>query len=256
MTGTMLTETLEALEAERVPTDVDLRARVLAAARTVERRARRGTSRRTLGAAFAVGAAVLLAVSTTAYARGPVYESLIRLFAPEAPAAVPRAGQGQALGLSRTIDGVTLALDWAYADPERVLVAYSVRSADGRRYDGRFASLADSAGTSLPFIRGYGVTGSSDLLDVSLPAGEGAYVLECDARGLAARPGDTLSLRLEMLAEELPGGQAAPAPDAADQPATGRASGSASVALAPLPAGARVGPFAFAWSMPVAEPPH
>lgn len=144
-------------------------------------------------------------------------------------------------------------MEWAFADADRILIGYTVRSDDGRRFDPLNVRLADEAGALMPFTMSYGVTGHSDMLDVTLPPGEGTSVWVWRNESQGSAPGETLKLRLEMQAEELilPTPAPAPAGDPAASPA-----GPGSVLLEPLPAGKRLGPFTFELSIRVAGSAH
>jgi len=93
---------------------------------------------------------------------------------------------GQTLNLSQTIAGYTVTLQWAYADTNRVVVAYAVQQPDGQPLERRVlsdSSLSDDAGHTLTFLGG--------------PENEagGAYVESFDAAGVASRDGQ---LRLHL----------------------------------------------------------
>ncbi len=248
MTSQQVAHALETLEERRVPPGLDLWPRVRASAAAHQRVGPSRTARAVRVGSLALAAVLLFAFGATAYAKGPVYESLIRLFEPRATSPVEPAEQGVPLDVSQTVANVTVSVEWAYADAGRILVAYTVRSADGRRYSPQQVSLAGAGGAQVPQASGYGVTGASDMLDVALPAGEGAYVGEFAAPDLGAAPGEALALHLEMRAEEL----LLPATDTASsgEPAAGP-SGPGSVLLDPLPNGESVGPFLLAFSVPV-----
>jgi len=87
---------------------------------------------------------------------------------------------GQTLNLSQTIAGCTVTLQWAYADANRVVVAYAIRQPDGQPLQRRIlsnSSLSDVAGHTLTFLGG--------------PENEagGAYVESFDAAGVVSRDG-------------------------------------------------------------------
>ncbi len=249
MNAQQLRRALDELEAKRVPADLDLwprlRARIAAHPRGVRRGRWLPITR--LGW-VALGLAGLLAVGATARATAPAIGRLLRLYEHETMNHDDPASLGQLLNLSQTIDNVTVSVEWAYAGEQRVLVGYTVRSSDGRRFDPRDWTLADEAGVLLESTMVYGVTGESEDLDVALPPGEGSYVGVWNTlrNPQSPAPPETLKLRLELEVEEL----ILPAP--AGDPAAGPA-GPGSVLLEPLPVGQRLGPFTFEFSIPVTD---
>jgi len=95
---------------------------------------------------------------------------------------------GQTLNLSQTIAGYTVTLQWAYADTNRVVVAYAVQQPDGQPLERRVlsdSSLSDVAGHTLTFLGG------------PENEGGGAYVESFDASGVASRDGQ-LNLHLAI----------------------------------------------------------
>ena len=141
----------------------------------------------------------LLALVATAYAAAPVFSKLLAMDGQLKPADAERLGK--ALDLSQTLGDVTATVQWAYADGQRVLVAYTLKTADGRRFDPGGATLTDSAGAVLRSTGGYGVVGHSDVLDVSLPPGENANIAIFDSPAGAGRM-TTLKLHLSLSAAE------------------------------------------------------
>lgn len=245
MNAQQFARTLHELEAERVPADLDLWPRLRARVAAQPRGARPGRSLPITRLGWvALAVAGLLLLSTTAYATAPTIGRLLRLFEPQT------MGQGESLGqqlsLSQTIGDVTVSVEWACADAERIRIGYTVRSRDGRRFDPCPGRLADAEGRPMPWTMGYGVTGESDRLGVALPPGEGSYVAVFANEAHSEAAGETLKLRLELEVEEL----ILPTPAAATEPAAGPA-GPGSVLLEPLPAGERLGPFTFEFSIPV-----
>jgi hypothetical protein len=147
-----------------------------------------------LGWAF-LALVLLLAVSTMAYAVVPVVN---RLFQQEVGLRqVEQAGLSQQIDLSQTIDGVTVTLERGYADVGRIVLGYTIHSADDRRHDPYSMELNDASGTVYPPTVGMGVTGQSDVMEISLPPGEGGYVFSFDASDLQGMP-SSLDLYLEV----------------------------------------------------------
>ncbi len=206
---------------------------------------------------------LILAFGAGAYALSPAIGGL---FQQEAGLkSIDEAHLVQEIALSYTSDGVTVTLARAYADANRIIIGFSIQDTDGRRrYAARHLTLTDSTGTVFPQTFGLGVTGQSDLFDVSLPPGEGAYVLAFDAAALTGAP-EELHLQwvmeLEELAidlgaskqpstpteEELLSLNGAPEPPPLEQPAPGEP---IVEVLEPLPKGDILGPFTFEFSIP------
>lgn len=252
MNTQQLRRALHELEAERVPADLDLWPRVRARLASQPGRVRRGRWLPVTRLGWvAIGLAALLAVGATARvaATAPVIGRLLHLFEPEVAHQGDPASLGQALNLSQTIGNVTVAVEWAYADAQRIRVGYTLRSSDGRRFDPRHMTLTGETGAPMLFTMGYGVTGESERLDAALPPGEGSYVSVFANEAQGTAPGELLKLRLEMEVEELI--LPTPAPALAGDPSASPAE-PMSVLLDPLPAGERLGPFTFEFSIPVA----
>ncbi len=95
---------------------------------------------------------------------------------------------GQTLNLSQSIAGYTVTLQWAYADTNRVVVAYAIQQPDGQPLQRRVlsdSSLTDVAGHTLTFLGG------------PENEGGGAYVESFDATGVVSRDGQ-LNLHLAV----------------------------------------------------------
>ncbi len=63
---------------------------------------------------------------------------------------------GHDLNISQTVDGVTVTLGRAYADANRVVLAFTVRSEDGRQYTVDPANLTAINGTAFESTAGFG----------------------------------------------------------------------------------------------------
>jgi hypothetical protein len=248
-----VTQVLQELAEQEVPASLDLWPAIQARLQP-----RRGASRwarwmpaTRLGWAF-LFLALFLAFGAVAYALAPIVMS--RLFQQEAGLRhVEQAGLVQELNLSQTVDGITVTLERAYADANRIVIGFTISGPASQRYDSRQVMLTDAAGTIFP--EGplmYGVTGKSDILEVELPPGEGGYVISFDAAAIQGTP-SVLHLRLVMDVEEfvLPPNapELSPTPDSplAEPPDV------MVVVLEPLPTPAPeaiVGPFTFDFSVP------
>ncbi|MEM3460108.1 MAG: DUF4179 domain-containing protein [Candidatus Micrarchaeaceae archaeon] len=180
--------------------------------------------------------AVLFVFSITAYAAGPW---LNRLFERDERLQHIDLSLSQPLNLSQTIENITVTVEWAYADTDWVLVGYTIRTSDGKRFDPYHETLTDKANITLPWQGTYGVTGQSDTLQVTLPAGEGTYVAIFDNISVSR----VLDVQFEVRAQELvlPSIQAAPTVEATET----------AVVLTPVPAGRIIGPFTFDFSVNV-----
>ena len=127
--------------------------------------------------------AVVLAIGVVAYAAIPLIGQL--LTSERGASALPM----QTIGQSRTADGVVVTINQAYADANRILVAYTIQAPAGFQaspggLDGN-VHLSTAEGSTLPFISAQGVGGdtASTLAGLagfdadSLPAGVGNVAL-------------------------------------------------------------------------------
>jgi hypothetical protein len=162
---------------------------------------------------------------------------------------VEQADLVQELNLSQTVDDVTVTLEQAYADANRVVIGLTIKDPDDERYEPRHLTLTDAAGTVFPWAFGYGVIGGSDIFKVSLPPGEKADIFVFDAAAVTGAPKE-LDLRLVMELEELvlPTDVPSPSPTLAGPPA--EPPEPMVVELLPMPKGGTVGPFTFDFSVP------
>ena len=239
---------LQGIAEDEIPATLDLwpeiQARVQPRRRPLPWTRLRPTTR--LGWAF-LALTLSLAFSVVVYAVAPV---LSRVFQMEAGLQhIEQADLVQELDLSQTVDGVTVTIEQAYADANRIVVGFTIKGSTGKQYHAHHLTLTNVAGAIFPGTLGYGVTGQSDILQVSLPPGEGAYVLAFDAAAVKGAP-DDLDLRLVMDVEELvlPPDVPDPHPTPAGSPA--EPPEPMVVELEPLPVGAIVGPFTFDFSVP------
>jgi len=243
---------LQELAEQEVPASLDLWPAIQARLQPQRRASRwaRLMPATRLGWAF-LALALFLAFGAVAYALAPIVMS--RLFQRHEPGLrhIEQANLVQELNLSQTMDDVTVTLERAYADANRVVVGFTVIGPDGQRYDPGRMTLTDAKGIVFPPTIGIGVTGQSDMLEVELPSGEGSYVFSFDAAAIQGAP-PALHLRLMIELEEfvLPPSapELSPTPDSppAEPP------DSMVMVLEPLPAfgGTIVGPFTFDFSVP------
>jgi hypothetical protein len=246
-----VTQILQETAEQEVPASLDLWPEIQARLQTQRRASRwtRWVPATRLGWTGLILAALLL-FGGVAYALHPVISQVFRLF--PGWQHVEEAHLAQEVNLSQTFDGVTVTLERVYADANEIVIGYTMKGPNGRRYDAYHLTLTDAAGTIFPSTVGYGVSGQSDILEASLPPGEGAYVLAFDAAAVTGAPKE-LDLRLVMELEELvlPPDAPSPSPTLASSPA--EPPEPMVVVLEPLPTPderAIVGPFTFDFSVP------
>jgi hypothetical protein len=225
-------QTLHELAAQAVPSNLDLwpviRARVAHKShRTLWMRMLPATL---LGWA-SLALVALFVFGVTAYAAAPVISRLLQM--DERLKYVDPATLGQSLDLSQTNDNVTVTMQWAYADADRVLIGYTIHSSDGRRFDPYVEMLTDATGAVFQWQGGYG-------------AGEGSYMWIFDNTVKSSTAPQTLNLRFIVHVQELVM-SATPVTPSLDSPSLD----SGSVFLQPVPIGEVIGPFTFDFSIPV-----
>lgn len=137
----------------------------------------------------------LFFVVTVAYAVSPAIQSLLKM--DSGLEDVSSNGLSHSLNLSQVVNEVTVTLDWAYADENRIAIAYTIHSENGEQYEPLDFTVTDSAGNEFPPTTGLGVTGTSDMLGTILPSGEGAYIFSFDSSTIIHAP-ETLELQLEL----------------------------------------------------------
>jgi hypothetical protein len=182
----------------------------------------------------------LFVFGVTAYATAPAIGRLLRMDDQLKDAADP-ASLGQSFNLSQTIDNVTITMQWAYADADHVWIGYTIRSSDENRFDPYREMLADTTGAVFQWQRSYGVSGQSDILQVTLPPGEFSSLAIFVKSPTVSQ---TLDLRFTVHVQELiiPTTPVTPSLD------------SGSVIAQPAPMGTVIGPFTFDFSIPVGQP--
>ncbi|MGM0400951.1 MAG: DUF4179 domain-containing protein, partial [Chloroflexota bacterium] len=146
------------------------------------------------GLGWAVTALILcLFFGTVTYAVVPAVSRLFQL--EDGLQHVEQADLVQELDLSQTMHGVTVTLERAYADANRIVVDYTVKHPDDQRYEASRLTLTDADGNVFPRTVGWGASGRSDLFGIELPEGEGNYVNSFDAASVKGAPAE-LDLRL------------------------------------------------------------
>jgi hypothetical protein len=135
---------------------------------------------------------IVLLVSGTVYGASPIIRDLFQKWATD----VEEAGLAQELDLSQTIDGVTVRLERAYADPNVVLVGFTVSGPDDR-YQTEAGELSTSDGQNLRGMIGMGVVPGSQIVLGSWQSSERIAVITAfDASSLEGTPSE-LNLTLE-----------------------------------------------------------
>ncbi len=248
-------QTLQELAAQALPATLDLRTTILT--RAARQPVRKPFTHPLTWTGVLLAAA--LVIGATAYASSPVIYRLLTM--DDSLKNFDPATEGQPLDLTQTLGPLTVNLQWAYADADRVMLGYTVQSSDGRRFD-PYGVLVDPTGAISEAQGGYGVTGQSDILQVNLPPGEGSYVETFPAcTGEAAIPNEKGSLRCYPIPADSINGTLALhftvqayeqiIPTAA--PVTPEASApiSTSAEAQPATVGEQVGPFTFDFTTPV-----
>lgn len=241
MTEQNVRQALKDIASQAVPANMDLWPSIRAHVAPRSRRARTTLVLPRTRLGWIVLALVLsLMVGATGYALAPVVG---RLFQQDAGMrGIQRDDLIQHYQMKATIDGVAVELLRAYADANRIIVGYAIRSDEGQRYDPREVRLTTDAGTVLPPSGGMGVVGQSDILDVNLPPGESTHVRTFDAAPIQGEPANIgLHLAIELEAMNLPAHKGAATPTPIQSPETG----SRRVIVGPT-----VGPFTFDFTVP------
>jgi hypothetical protein len=190
-----LSPMLHEIAAEGVPDSTDLWPSIRAHLKPNRRRVRLAALRPAtrLGWAGLVLAAVLV-VSTVAYALGPIISSVFEM----TPSwqYLEEESLLQDIDLRQTVDGVTVTLAKVYADANQILVGYGVSGLANQDVHIE-VTLTDEKGTEFRKLQGAGVTGTSELLGVTVPEGDGSYLVAFDGAAVEGAPA-ALQLRLVM----------------------------------------------------------
>lgn len=115
----------------------------------------------------------------------------------------------QALSPTQTQGGVTVTIERAYADANRILIGYRVRGLpeSPAAHWIPVLTLEDTSGHPIPSLIGEGMVGASEVLGLSLPPGELAGVVGFDPWGLPGWPThrpESLPLRLHVVFQAVP----------------------------------------------------
>jgi hypothetical protein len=231
---------LEGITSEDVPS-VDLKQRIAYRVKAEgERRSRKMITPLVILSLMLLTA---LAVTATVYATGSGLGNLFQM--DSRLKKIDTAKMGKQLDLSQTQNGVTAKLVWVYADNNRVLIQFSIKTANGKRFDPEGLQLKDKMGTIYPFDYEYGVTGHSDLFAVDLPPGQGNY-LASFSLPTEMQIGQDLSLVFCVDTSEL----IIPTDDSSKS-STNEAKIPSTVMIKPIPVGERVGPFEFHFTVQI-----
>jgi hypothetical protein len=243
-----VTQILQEIAEQEVPASLDLWPAIQARVQPRRRSSRWAQLMPATRLGWAFMALVLcLAFGAVAYAVVPVVS---RLFQQEAGLRhVEQANLVQELNLSQTVDGVTVTLERAYADANRIVVGFTIKDPNGQRYEAGHLTLTDMAGTVFSATIGFGMTGQSDILQVSLPPGEGANVICFDAASVEGAPVE-LDLRLVMEVREFVLSLDAPEPPPTPISPPDEPPASMVVEALPVPEGDILGLFTFEFSVP------
>jgi hypothetical protein len=186
---------LHEIAADGVPNGADLWPSIRARLKPNQRRVRLAALRPATRLGWAgLALAAVLVVSTVAYAVGPIISSVFQMI--PGWQYVEEKHLTQDIHLSQTVDGVTVTLAKVYADASQILVGYGVSGLANQDVHIEVA-LTDEKGTVFRELQGAGVTGASELLGVTVPEGDGGYLVAFDGATVEGAPA-ALQLRLVM----------------------------------------------------------
>ena len=197
-----VTQILQELAEQEVPASLDLWPAIRAQVqprRESSRRARWIPATHLGWAGLLLGA--LLLFGGIAYALNPALDQVLRVFFPGWQH-IEETHLAQEINLSQTLDGVTVTLERVYADANEIVIGYTVKKPADQNLHVSRMSLTDEQGRAFSEMAGAGVAGTSELLGVQLPPGEGAYVTAFDASVVEGKP-ERLHLHLTMHLVEL-----------------------------------------------------
>jgi|YNPNPStandDraft_1061719.scaffolds.fasta_scaffold40092_2 hypothetical protein len=228
-----LKQTLLELATQAVPDDLDLWPAIR---ERLAHRPQRAPQTRPIPAArlswLGIALAALLVLSLTAYATAPALSRLLQR--DDRLKHTDLARLSQPLDLSQTIGPVTITLQWAYADADRVLIGYTLHSADGRRFEPYGETLTEATGIAFQWQGSYGA--------------EGSFAPIFDAVSKPSTMPRSLHVRFTVYAREFV------APPSSPISSTTEAAGVTHVPLQPAPSnGALIGPFTFDFTLPVVK---
>ncbi|MGH2542525.1 MAG: DUF4179 domain-containing protein, partial [Ardenticatenaceae bacterium] len=177
----VIRQVLQVIESERVPESANLWPAIQAKAVTRHRRSRSIPLPHTRPGWALLVLLVCFFVGGTAYAMSSVISQLFRM--ERGLAVIDISALYHEVGQTQTIDGVTVTLARAYADANRIVIAYTVESQDGQQYDVGDVTLKNEAGHEFAQMYAMGM--------------EQAEVLSFDATPVQGTP-EQLSLRLSQ----------------------------------------------------------
>ena len=161
--------------------------------------------------------------------------------------------QGQYPNLSQTISGVTVTIDWIYANDQNVYIGYHFQGLKDRIYFVPSANPVVEGEGKLKFSRGSGATAPADLIKLDLPIGFGAG-LEGYELAHTDNKQEKINLQLSLEVEQIP-------PEALKPPRfdiqnwflnlIGKAPNRSQAELIVVDQNRQVGPFHFTITIPV-----
>ncbi len=161
--------------------------------------------------------------------------------------------QGQYPNLSQTIRGVTVTIDWLYANDQNVYIGYHFQGLKDRRYFIPSANPVIEGEGKLKLSRGSGATDSADLIKLDLPIGYGAGLEGYELAHTKNKP-EKIDLLLSLEVEQIP-------PEALKPPRfdiqgwfsnlIGKAPNKSQVEIIVVDQNRQVGPFLFTITIPV-----
>jgi hypothetical protein len=143
------------------------------------------------------------------------------------------------LNLSKTIDDVTITLDWVYADKDWVLIGYKLRSSDGLRYEPIDRMLTVDDGVILPWQDSYSFLSQYDYQEGATTSGESSHVGIFENLSVSM----ALATYFEVEAQSFPNTFSEVAPS--EKQNDGK-----TVILTPIQPGRIVGPYRFEFLIP------
>lgn len=206
-----LQEALDRLARMRIPEERDLWPALQARLFTPHRRGWRWVVQRNW---VWMAAALLLALALIGMTVAPRLWEAFFLTQP-----LERDRKLQALSLTQTRGGVTVTIERAYADANRILIGYRVRGLpeSPAAHWIPVLTLEDTSGHPIPSLIGEGLAGASEVLGLSLPPGELAGVVGFDPWALPGWPThrpESLPLRLHVVFQAVPYPAEGPTPAA------------------------------------------
>ncbi|MBN1367730.1 MAG: zf-HC2 domain-containing protein [Dehalococcoidales bacterium] len=136
---------------------------------------------------------IILLAGGTVYAATTIVKGLFNQYAEQ----IENAGLAQVMDINKTIDGVTVSLERAYADSNAVIVGYSINGPKNN-YFAIPAKLSTDDGNLLQGMIGFNIVEDSDMILGDWRPGEHAAVLmSYDASSIEGTPKE-INLHLEV----------------------------------------------------------